>query len=92
MFLPEGTAIMENEMQQSSPQMTDRQILEEIYKDTQKTKNYMKWQLIITIALVVVPLLATVAIIPFALSSLSSIYSGGLDLNSAVDIGSSLLQ
>ena len=88
MFLPEGTAIMENQ----KSQMTDRQMLEEIYKDTQKTKNYMKWQLIITVALVVVPLLATVAIIPFALSSLSSIYGGGLDLNSAVDIGSSLLQ
>ena len=37
---------MENDIQQSSPQMTDRQMLEEIYKDTQKTKNYMKWQLI----------------------------------------------
>ncbi len=57
------------------PQLTDRQMLEEIYEQTRKTKNYMKWQLIITVALIVVPLLATIAIIPFAMKSLTSIYS-----------------
>ncbi|HEX3099555.1 MAG TPA: hypothetical protein VHQ41_01115 [Patescibacteria group bacterium] len=60
--------------------LTDRQMLEEIYEQTRKTKNYMKWQLIITVALVVIPLLATIAVIPFAMKSLESVYSSyGLD-------------
>jgi hypothetical protein len=53
----------------------DEKILLEIYENTRKTKNYMKWQLIITVALVVIPLLATLFIVPFALKSLSSVYS-----------------
>lgn len=53
-----------------------QQMLLEIYENTRKTKNYMKWQLIITVALVVIPLIATVAIIPVVLNQLSSIYSG----------------
>lgn len=62
-------------MDQQQPPLTDRQMLEEIYKDTIKTKNYMKWQLIITVALVVIPLLITIFAIPFALNSLTSVYS-----------------
>lgn len=58
-------------------QITDRQLLEEIYENTRKTKNYMKWQLIITIALVVVPLLAAMFIIPMALKSLTDVYGAG---------------
>lgn len=54
---------------------TDRELLEEIHDNSRKTKNYMKWQLIITVALVVVPLLITLIAIPFALKSLTSIYS-----------------
>lgn len=73
---------------ENTTELTDRQMLEEIYKNSKKTKNYMKWQLIITVALVVLPLLATVAIIPFALSSLTSIYGTG----DAAGLGSSLLQ
>jgi hypothetical protein len=57
--------------------VTTEQMLAEIYENTRKTKNYMKWQLIITIALVVIPLIATIAIIPFAMSSLSSVYGVG---------------
>jgi predicted anti-sigma-YlaC factor YlaD len=53
-----------------------QQMLQEIYENTRKTKNYMKWQLIITVALVVIPLIATVSIIPVVLNQLSSIYSG----------------
>ncbi len=57
----------------------DEKMLLEIYENTRKTKNYMKWQLIITIALVVLPLLAMVFVIPFAISQLNSIYgSAGL--------------
>lgn len=66
---------------------TDRQLLEEIHENSRKTKNYMKWQLIITVALVVIPLIATLAIIPFAMKSLTSVYSidalgGGADSES----------
>lgn len=55
--------------------ISDSEMLQEIYENTRKTKNYMKWQLIITVALVVIPLLATLLVIPFALRSLTSIYS-----------------
>lgn len=63
---------------------TDRQLLEEIHENSRKTKNYIKWQLIITVALVVIPLIATLAIIPFAMKSLASVYNldalgGGTD-------------
>lgn len=57
---------------------TQEQILAEILENSRKTKSYMKWQLIITIALVVIPLLAMIFVIPFALSSLSSVYTGAL--------------
>ncbi len=67
------------EISQTPKQFTpdeQQQMLLEIYENTRKTKNYMKWQLIITVALVVIPLIATVAIIPVVLNQLSSIYSG----------------
>ncbi len=54
------------------------QMLLDIYENTRKTKNYMKWQLIITVALIVVPLLAAIFVIPFALQSLTSTYSSVL--------------
>jgi hypothetical protein len=52
-------------------------MLKEIYENTRKTKNYMKWQLYITVALVVLPLLAALAIVPMVLSSLGNIYGAG---------------
>jgi len=58
--------------------LTQEQMIKEIHSDMRKAKNYMKWQLIITVALVVLPLLAALVIIPIALSSLSSVYSGAL--------------
>ena len=63
-----------NDSQNETPQLTQEQMLAEILEQSRKTKNYMKWQLIITVALVVLPLLATVAIIPMVLSSLNSVY------------------
>lgn len=65
--------MMDNQNQQPK---TDRELLEEIHENSRKTKNYMKWQLIITVALVVIPLLVTLIAIPFALRSLTSLYSG----------------
>ena len=59
---------------QNQPAMTQEQLLQEIYENTRKTKNYMKWQLYITIILVVLPLLAAMFIIPTAINSLSSVY------------------
>ncbi len=53
---------------------TQEQILLEILENTRATKRYIKWQLIITVALVVVPLLASLAIVPMVMSSLSSVY------------------
>lgn len=57
-----------------APEMSQEEMLKEIYENTRKTKNYMKWQMYITIILVVVPLLAAIFIVPFVFSSLSSTY------------------
>lgn len=64
---------MENQTSQ-----TQEQMLAEILDNSRKTKQYMKWQLIITVALVVIPIIAMVAIIPIALSTLSTTYSSVL--------------
>lgn len=60
-----------------NPRLSQEEMLAIILDHTRKTRNYIKWQLIITIALVVLPLLATVAIIPFVLNSLSGAYGAG---------------
>jgi len=54
----------------------DRQILQEILEKTRKTEKYLKWQLYITIVLVVLPLLAMMFIIPMVLKGLGSAYGG----------------
>ena len=56
------------------PGKTQEEILTEIYENTKATKNYMKWQLYITLVLVVLPLLASLFILPFAFRSLESTY------------------
>ena len=56
------------------PKPTQEEMLLAIYENTRKTKNYMKWSLYITIILVVVPLLAAIFIIPFAMQSLTAAY------------------
>ncbi len=70
---------MENTEQKTSlPTFTpeeQQRMLVEIYENSRKTKNYMKWQLIITVALVIIPLLATAVLIPLTLKSLTSVYS-----------------
>lgn len=63
--------------EENMDEVSDRQILLEILEHTRKTKNYMKWQLIITVALVVIPLLAMGVILPIALKSLGSVYGAG---------------
>jgi len=56
------------------PKPTQEEMLLAIYENTRKTKNYMKWSLYITIILVVIPLLAAIFIIPFAMQSLTAAY------------------
>lgn len=80
-------------MENPQPQKTTEQMLQEIYENTRKTKNYMKWQLIITVALVVIPLLATIVVVPFVFSSLASVYgTGSLDNGSALQSVKQLTQ
>ena len=54
--------------------MTDKQIMLEIHKFTRQTRNYMRWQMYITLILVVLPLLASIFILPFAFKSLENAY------------------
>lgn len=65
---------MENETHKIETPQTQEQMLAEILDNSRKTKQYMKWQLIITVALVVIPIVAMVVIIPIALSTLSTAY------------------
>ena len=59
---------------QMPPKPTQDEMLLAIYENTRKTKNYMKWSLYITVVLVVLPLLAALFILPFALKSLTAAY------------------
>ncbi len=52
----------------------EQAMLAAILENTRKTNQYVKWQLIITVAMVVLPLLAMVFIIPMLLSQLSGAY------------------
>ncbi len=56
------------------PPTTQEQMLEEILKYTKQTRNYIRWQMYITIVLVVLPILASLFIIPMVFRSLSSSY------------------
>ena len=59
-------------------QMSQEQILAEILENTRKTKNYIKWQLYITLVLVVLPLLAMGIVLPMVMKNLGSVYLQGL--------------
>ena len=65
-------------MDENKPTKTQEEMLMEIYENTRKTKNYMKWQLYITIVLVVLPLISMVFVIPTLLKSLGSTYGAAL--------------
>ena len=69
---------------------TQDEMLAEILENSRKTKNYMKWQLIITVALVVLPLLTTLIMVPILLNSLGSIVGGGM-LDGGTTINSSTI-
>ncbi len=50
--------------------------IDEIYSTMEKIKKYMQWTLIASIVFFVLPLLAAILIIPFAISSYTSSLSG----------------
>ncbi len=67
----------QNQSQQNFDRKDEQAMLAEILDNSRKTKNYMKWQLIITVALVVLPLLAMAFVVPIVFSQLSSVYGAG---------------
>lgn len=72
---------MDNNQNENNQQaMTEEQVMLEILENTRKTRNYIKWQLYITVALVVLPLIGVLVMIPLVMSSLGnigSVYMGG---------------
>ncbi len=66
-----------NQTLPARPVLTQEQMLAAIYEHTRKTMAYMKWQLYITLILVVLPLLSLIILIPLMMKSLGSIYGGG---------------
>ena len=70
-----------NNQEQSVPKpevISTEAVLLEILEHTRKTKKYMQWQLYITIALVVIPLIGAMVMIPLVLRSVSSVYQSGI--------------
>jgi hypothetical protein len=63
-----------NQTPAPAPTISQEQMMQDIYKFTKQTRNYMRWQMYITIVLVVIPLLASLFILPFAFKSLESTY------------------
>ena len=63
---------IQNSAEQVQKPTTDEMLLA-IYNNTHKTMNYMKWQLYITLILVVLPLLAMAVLLPLALNSLGTL-------------------
>jgi hypothetical protein len=51
------------------------QKLDQIYASIEKMRKYFLWTMIITIATIILPLLALIAVIPWFLSVMSSAYS-----------------
>ena len=64
---------MENEILQKIQEQDQK--LADIYRSIEKMRKYFLWTLVITIATVVLPLLALAFIIPWLLKTLSSAYS-----------------
>jgi hypothetical protein len=63
-----------NQNKVQPPQKTQEEMIAEIYKFTKQTRNYMRWQMYITLVLVVLPLLASLFILPFAIKSITNTY------------------
>lgn len=55
-----------------------RAIIESIYTSVEKTRKYFMWSLIITVVFLVLPLIAMVFVIPFAINSYTQVLNLGL--------------
>lgn len=56
----------------SDDQVTDRQLLEAIYISVEKTRKYIFWMNVMTIAFVVLPILIAAIATPFLIRGFSS--------------------
>lgn len=65
---------MENQ-EQNFTRTDEQAMLAEILENSRKTKNYIKWQLIITVALVVIPFIAMLVILPMVINSVTGLGS-----------------
>jgi hypothetical protein len=63
-----------NQTQSNEQPMSQEEMLKEIYEFTKKTHRYLKWQMYITIVLVVLPLLVMAFVIPSVLKGLTAGY------------------
>lgn len=53
-----------------------RAMIEKIYISVEKTRKYFLWTMIITIAIIVLPFIAMIAIIPMIMNSISTLIGG----------------
>ena len=60
--------------------MTQDEMLKEILENSRKTKSYMKWQLYITLILVVLPLIVGLFLVPIAIKGMASTYGSLIQL------------
>jgi nitrate reductase NapE component len=63
------------DQEQSKQELSQDEMLKEIYEFTKKTHKYLKWQMYITIVMVVLPVLAIAFILPMVLGNLANTYS-----------------
>lgn len=64
---------MDQELEQKLKEQDQK--LDKIYTSIEKMRKYFLWTMIITIATIVLPLIALVAIVPWFLSVIGSAYS-----------------
>jgi hypothetical protein len=64
---------MENELLEKIKEQDVK--LDAIYKSIEKMRKYFLWTLIVTIATIVLPLIALIAVIPWFLKIMTSAYS-----------------
>ncbi len=62
-------------MENKTPQ-TQEQIMQELLENSRKTKNYIKWHLIITVVIVLIPFLVALIAVPFAFNLLGQSFKG----------------
>jgi len=65
---------MEQEILQKFEEQGEK--IDKIYVSVEKTRKYFLWTMIITIATIVLPLLAMIVLIPWMLKIMSSAYGG----------------